>query len=186
MAGDPGLIPGSGRSTGEGIGYPLQYSWASLVAHLVKHSPAMRETWVQSLGWEDRLEKGKATHSSVLAWRIPWTIYIVHGVAKSRHDWATFTSLHYVSKFAVSPFIRTSLPTPLWRKGLLKFLVSDAVISNGHPPKKVKWRSWEKLTFSFLSSLNVLSFLVIQRRRKRGPAFTGHPPWPGPAGNLVV
>ena len=66
-AGDPGLIPGSGRSSGEGIGYPLQYSWASLVAQLVKKSPAMQETWVQSLGWEDPLEKGKAAHSSILA-----------------------------------------------------------------------------------------------------------------------
>ena len=73
-AGDPGSIPGSGRSTGEGIGYPLQYSWASLVAQLVKNPPAMPETWVQSLGWEDPLEKGKATHSSILAWIIPWTV----------------------------------------------------------------------------------------------------------------
>ena len=72
-AGDPGSIPGLGRSTGEGIGYPLQYSWASLVAQLVKNPPAMWETWVQSLGWEDPLEKGMATHSSILAWRIPWT-----------------------------------------------------------------------------------------------------------------
>ena len=72
--GDPSPIPGSGRSAGEGIGYPLQYSWASLVAQLVKNLPAMRETWVQSLGWEDPLEKGKATHSSILAWRIPWTV----------------------------------------------------------------------------------------------------------------
>ena len=70
-AGDPGLIPGSGRSPGEGIGCPLQYSWVSLVAQLVKNPPAMRETWVQSLSWEDPLEKGKATHSSILAWRIP-------------------------------------------------------------------------------------------------------------------
>ena len=60
-AGDPGLIPGSGRSPGEWIGYPLQYSWASLVAQLVNNPPAMLETWVQSLGWEDPLEKGKAT-----------------------------------------------------------------------------------------------------------------------------
>ena len=73
-AGDPGLIPGLGRSAGKGIGYPLQYSWASLVAQLVKNLPAMWETWVQSLGWEDSLEKGKATHSSILAWRIPWSI----------------------------------------------------------------------------------------------------------------
>ena len=74
-AGDPGLIPGLGRSTGEGLGYPLQYSWASLVAQLVKNLPAMQETWVQSLGWEDPLEKGKATHSSILAWIISWTVY---------------------------------------------------------------------------------------------------------------
>ena len=60
-------IPGSGRSAGEGIGYPLQYSWASLVAQLVKNPPAMQEMWDRSLGWEDPLEKGKATHSSILA-----------------------------------------------------------------------------------------------------------------------
>ena len=71
---DPGSIPGLGRSGGEGIGYPLQYPWASLVAQLVKNPSAMWETWVQSLGWEDLLEKGKATHSSILAWRIPWTV----------------------------------------------------------------------------------------------------------------
>ena len=68
--GDPSSVPGLGTSTGEGTGYPLQYSWASLVAQLVKNPPAMQETWVRSLGWEDPLEKGKATHSSVLAWRI--------------------------------------------------------------------------------------------------------------------
>ena len=73
-AGDPGWISGPGRSAGEGIGYPLQHSWAFLVAHLVKNSPAVWEIWVQSLGWEDPLEKGKATHSSILAWRIPWTL----------------------------------------------------------------------------------------------------------------
>ena len=70
-AGDPGSIPGLERSAGEGIGYPLQYSWASLVAQTVKNQPAMQETWVQSLCWEDPLEKGMTTHSSVLAWRIP-------------------------------------------------------------------------------------------------------------------
>ena len=73
-AGDPGSILESGRSAGEGIGYPLQYSWASLVAQLVKSLPAMQETWVQFLDWENPLEKGKATHSSILAWRIPWTV----------------------------------------------------------------------------------------------------------------
>ena len=66
------MIPGSGRFAGEGIGYPLQYSWNSLVAQLVKNLPAVWETWVRSLGWEDPLEKGKATHSSILAQRISW------------------------------------------------------------------------------------------------------------------
>ena len=56
-AGDHGSIPGLGRSTGEGKGYPLQYSWASLMVQLVKNPPAMQETWVQLLSWEDPLEK---------------------------------------------------------------------------------------------------------------------------------
>ena len=81
------MIPGSGRSVGERIGYLIQYSLATLVAQLVKNPPAMQETWVQYLGWEDPLEKGMATHSSILAWRIPldrgaWQA-MVHGVAKS-------------------------------------------------------------------------------------------------------
>ena len=73
-AGDIGSIPGSERSTGEGIGYPLQQSWVSLVAQLIKNLPAMWKTQVQSLGWEDPLEKGTATHSSILTWRIAWTL----------------------------------------------------------------------------------------------------------------
>ena len=81
-AGDPGLISGLGRSPGEGIGYPLQYSWASLVAWMVKNSPAMWETWVPYLGWEDLLEDSRATHSTILAWRIPMHA-TVHGVSKS-------------------------------------------------------------------------------------------------------
>ena len=68
------MIPGSGRSPGEGIGYPLQYSWASLAAQLVKKLTAVQATWVLSLGWENGLEKGNATHSSILSWRIPWTV----------------------------------------------------------------------------------------------------------------
>ena len=81
-----GLIPGSGSSPAEGIGYPLQYSWTSLVAQRVKNLPAMRKTWVRSLGWDNPLEDGMATHSSILAWRIPmdrgaWQA-TVHVVAK--------------------------------------------------------------------------------------------------------
>ena len=69
-AGDSGLIPRLGSSTGEGIGYPFQYSWASPVAQLVKNPSAIQETHVQSLGWEDPLEEGMATHSSILG--LPW------------------------------------------------------------------------------------------------------------------
>ena len=87
-AGDPSLIPGLGRYPGERIGYPLQYFWASLVAQLVKNPPAIRETWDQSLGGEDPLEKGKATHSSILVWRSPWTT--VHGATKSRTQLSDF------------------------------------------------------------------------------------------------
>ena len=69
----PSSIPGPGRSARAGIGYPLQYSWASLVAQLVKNPPTMQETWVRSLGREDPLEKEMAIHSSTIAWKIPWT-----------------------------------------------------------------------------------------------------------------
>ena len=72
IARDPGSVLGLVRSAGEGIGYSPQYSWASLVAQLVKNPPAMRETWVQSLGWEGPLEKEMAIHSSTIAWKIPW------------------------------------------------------------------------------------------------------------------
>ena len=85
--GDPSSIPGSGRSAGEGIGCSLQYSWASLVAQLVKNLPAMRETWVQSLGWEEPspVLGRKASHSSILEWRIAWTIQSM-GLQRVRHD----------------------------------------------------------------------------------------------------
>ena len=74
-----------GKIPGEEIGYPLQYSWASLVTQMAKNLPAMWETWVWFLGWEDPLEESMATHSSILAWSIPmdrgaWRT-TVHGVA---------------------------------------------------------------------------------------------------------
>ena len=87
-SGDPSSIPGLGSSPGEGIGYPLQYSWASLLAQTVKNLPVMQDTWVQSLGWEDPLEEGMAIQSRILAWRIPmdrrdWQA-TVHGVTRSQ------------------------------------------------------------------------------------------------------
>ena len=94
-AGDPSSIPGLGWSTGEGKGYRLQYSWASLVPQLVKNPPAMWETWVRSLVWEDPLEKGKATHSSIPAWRIPWAVESTE-VSKSRTRLSNFHYTHYI------------------------------------------------------------------------------------------
>ena len=86
-AGDPSSIPGSESSPRKVIGYPLQYSSAYLVAQMVKNPPAMWETWVRSLDWEDLLEESLTIHSSIVAWRNPmdrgaWQA-TVHGVAKS-------------------------------------------------------------------------------------------------------
>ena len=98
-AGQPGLIPRSGRSPGDGMGYPLQYSWASLVAQKVKNLPAIWETWVRNLSWEDPLEEGMATHSSILAWSIPWTeepggLESI-GLQRVRHDWVASSAQHH-------------------------------------------------------------------------------------------
>ena len=73
------------------LGYPLQYSWTSLVTQLIKNPTAMWETWVQSLDWEDTLEKGTATHSSILAWKIPWTVWSM-GSQRVGQDSESFTS----------------------------------------------------------------------------------------------
>ena len=94
-AGDPGSIPGLGRPTGEWTGYLLQYFWAFLVAQQVKNLPTMQDTWVRFLSLEDPLEKGMATHSSILSWRIPRGSsmgYTVHGVTKS---WTQLSEFHF-------------------------------------------------------------------------------------------
>ena len=88
------MIPELRRSAGEGIGYTLQYSWVSLVVQLVKDPPAVQETWVQSLGWEDPMEEGMATNSSIPAWRMPmdrgaWQATI-HWVTKSQRQLSNF------------------------------------------------------------------------------------------------
>ena len=105
------LHPWSGRSAGEGIGYPLQYSWASFVAQLVKKPPAKWETWVQPLGWEDPLEKGKATHSSILAYKI--MDCIVHGVAKSQ-IWLSDFYFHFPWVPACMSMCKTHFYYPKW------------------------------------------------------------------------
>ena len=99
----PHLILWLRRSTGEGMGYPLQCSGASLVAQLVTNLPAMQETWVLSLGWKDPLEKGKASHSSILAWRIPWAVQSM-GSQRAGHNWATFTFHSLIASLLVKQF----------------------------------------------------------------------------------
>ena len=88
---DQGLGDGFGMIQADYIYCVLYFYWSSLIAQFLKNLPAMQENWVESLGWEDPLEKGKATHSSILAWRIPWTV-IVHVVAKS---WTRLSDFHF-------------------------------------------------------------------------------------------
>ena len=82
----------------------LMKEWASLMARMVKNLPATQETWVQSLGWKDPLEKGMATHSSILAWRIPWTEEpgALQSVGSQRvgHEWATTTNIMNISCYS--------------------------------------------------------------------------------------
>ena len=96
-AGDPGSIPGSRRSARERIGYPLLYSWASLVAQLVKNLSVKWETWLWYLNWEDPLEKG----TGILAWRIPWTIYSTRGPKESVTTFA-FTFFWFLLIFSTN------------------------------------------------------------------------------------
>ena len=84
---------------------PYYNSWLP-VAQLVKNLPSMLETYVHSLGWEDPLEKGKATHSIILAWKIPWTVQYM-GSQRVRHNWATFTFTYYNSKYNVPHINKT-------------------------------------------------------------------------------
>ena len=102
-AGNPGAIPGWGRSLGEGIGYPLHYSWASLVSQMVKNLSSMWETWVWSLGWEDPLEEGMATHFSILAWRIPmdivaWSATVQSVTESDTTEWLSTAQHRYTYK----------------------------------------------------------------------------------------
>ena len=109
-AGDPGLIPGMGSPPEEGIGYILQYSLASSV-----NLPATWETWVWSLGWEDSLDEGMATHSSILTWRVPWTEepggLPSMGLQRVRHNWETKHSTEYVYDGSLEKQIRHRVAT---------------------------------------------------------------------------
>ena len=97
-----GSIPGSGRSAGESIGYPIQYSWASIVAQLVKNLPAMQETWIQSLDWEDLLEKGRERLPTPVLW--PGEFHGLHSPRDSK-ELDTTEQL-----FTLQPVLRSSCP----------------------------------------------------------------------------
>ena len=127
-AGQPSSIPVLGRSAGEGISNPTQYSWASLVAQLEKNLPPMRDNWIWSLGWKDTLEKGKAIHSSIIAWRIPWMVYSM-GSQRVGHNWVTLTSLHFSSRFIIAFLPRNKCLLISWLQSLSAVTLE---------PKKIK------------------------------------------------
>ena len=124
-AGDPGLIIGWGRSTGEGIGYPAQYSWASLVAQMVKNPRAVQETWVQSPNPEDHLEKGVATHSSILGLENP-----TDRGAWDEKSWTWLSNFH----FHFTSFLVMIEDNLLIEHRLCKSIAVKYVISSG------RWR----------------------------------------------
>ena len=123
---NPPPYNGSGRSPGKGIGYPLQYSWASLVAQMVKNLLAVWDTWVQSLDWEDPLEKEMATRSSTLAWKIPWMEEPCRlqsmGSQRVGHDWAT--SVSYIYIIIIYLIILQQKPRQHWKAIFLQLKIN--------------------------------------------------------------
>ena len=109
-AGDPSSIPGSRRSAGEGIDLPLQYSWTFLGAQLVKNLPAMLETWVRSLGWEDLLEKGKATHLQYSGLENSMDLYSPWG--HKELDTTEWLSLSPKSTWKLCRHYKKNIPSP--------------------------------------------------------------------------
>ena len=157
---DPVWIRGWGRFAREGIGYPLQYSWASLVAQLVKNLPAIWETWVQSLGWEDPLKKGNTAHSSILAWRNSMDC-IVHGVAKTRTS-ATFTHV----------FIESVMPSnyPIFccHLLLLPSIFPSIRVFSSDLGLHIRWPKYQRISFS-ISLSKEYSELISSRIDRLSP-----------------
>ena len=150
-AGDPSSIPGMGRSTGEGIGYPIQYPWASLVPQLVKNLPAMQETWVRSLGWEDPLEKGKATHFQYSGLENSMDC-IVRGVAKSQT---------WLSNFHFWTASRSN-------QSILKEINPEYSLEGLMPHSKLKLQYFGHLMRAAYSLGKTLILGKIEDRRRRG------------------
>ena len=171
-AGDPGSIPGSGRSSGEGIGYPFQYSWSSLVAQTVKNPSAMQETWVWSLGWEDPLEEDTASHSSILAWRIPQREEPgkLQSIELQRvvHGWMTFTSkcFWYLEQYGIWQVFNEYLS-----RGRTIFLFKVAGVNLAIPVWSMKMRHIKKIASSLLDKATS----VYYGRKARVPGRTKPP-----------
>ena len=148
-AGDPGSIPGLGRSHREGIGYPLQYSWASLVVQSVKNPPTMRETWVWSLGWEDPPEEAMTSNSSILTWRIPWTEepgrLQLMGLQRVGYDWAANNNTRPESPRKSSSCLKPTIQKCV--QNLLSFFFHS--ISRGMQTYQSPARPWVDLWANF-------------------------------------
>ena len=165
---------------------------ASLVAQLAKNLPAMWETWVWSLGWEDPLEKGKAIHSSMLAWRTPWTVESM-GSQRVGHDWATFTTKKRLYSTWSHPWQRSSswcCLLPLWSSVPFRFscsLTAGCLLQMGVPlrldnllsfPGTVLWPSLRSRSDRWLDS-SVGREAASQCRRRRSPSSSGRSPGGG-------
>ena len=147
---------------GEGIGYPLQYFWASLVAQMLKNPPAMWEIWVWSLGWEDCLEEGMATHSSILAWRTPmdrgawWAT--VHGVTMS-WTWLNTKHIHMPSYSSSMNMTRCIwLYNFFFLKNMESKMINTCVtpqFSSRYKIYRLSWTSWYTLPIWSCLSLSL-------------------------------
>ena len=116
-AGELSSVSGLGRSHGEGIGYPLQYSWSSLCLRWLRICPQMWETWVRSLGWEDPLEVSVATHSNNLAWRIPTPVFLPGEFWENRQKTTVWSGGHQSLGFRqgiISRIISRIIDTWCW------------------------------------------------------------------------
>ena len=155
-------------SAGEGISYAYQYSWTSLLSQLLKNPPAIPETWVPSLGWEDPLEKGKSTHSSILAQRIPWTVQSMGLNSLTSILLIIFLSIVYSKKLA-KKYMHNIFLMPenqvLFDKQSTTFVHAFAHVVGGSPAAHTPIGTFlQKLTHEFVvnsSTLNLLCLYLI-------------------------
>ena len=146
--------------------YPYEHTY---MAQLLNNPPEMWETWVWSLGWEDPLEKGRATHSSILAWRIPWTVQSV-GLQRVRHDWVTFhftphtyTQMHKIRTKQKHAFtlILVNLIKYLWVHSSFSTPISCIICNLSNSKKKTKNKK-QKPSSQYLS----YTYFLIYHKHK--------------------